>query len=74
MLKALGEGVVVPREQFVLMLVQQAGLEWAFRLAMEPRRLWRRYARIVPRFLAGFAAQRFRQRAQNARAAETARA
>jgi len=32
--------------------MQQAGLEWAFRLAMEPRRLWRRYARVVPRFLA----------------------
>ncbi|HIG73324.1 MAG TPA: glycosyltransferase [Bacteroidetes bacterium] len=53
--------------------VQQAGLEWAFRLAMEPRRLWRRYARIVPRFLAGFAAQRFRQRSENAPAPETAR-
>lgn len=32
--------------------MQQAGLEWLFRLAMEPRRLWRRYARVVPRFLA----------------------
>lgn len=31
--------------------MQRAGLEWAFRLAMEPRRLWRRYARVVPRFL-----------------------
>ena len=31
--------------------VQRAGLEWAFRLAVEPRRLWRRYARVVPRFL-----------------------
>ena len=39
--------------------VQQAGLEWAFRLAMEPRRLWRRYARIVPRFLWGTAIERF---------------
>ncbi|MEM1057215.1 MAG: WecB/TagA/CpsF family glycosyltransferase [Bacteroidota bacterium] len=54
-------------------VLQQAGLEWAFRLAMEPKRLWRRYARIVPRFLAGFAAQRFRQRLQNAPHAETAR-
>jgi N-acetylglucosaminyldiphosphoundecaprenol N-acetyl-beta-D-mannosaminyltransferase len=42
--------------------IQQAGLEWAYRLAMEPKRLWRRYARVVPRFMAGFAAQRFRQR------------
>jgi N-acetylglucosaminyldiphosphoundecaprenol N-acetyl-beta-D-mannosaminyltransferase len=23
--------------------MQRAGLEWSFRLAMEPRRLWRRY-------------------------------
>ena len=42
--------------------IQQAGLEWAYRLAKEPKRLWRRYARVVPRFMAGFAAQRFRQR------------
>ena len=38
--------------------VQRAGLEWAFRLAMEPRRLWRRYARVVPLFLAGTARER----------------
>lgn len=25
-------------------------LEWLFRLLAEPRRLWRRYARIVPAF------------------------
>lgn len=31
--------------------MQRSGLEWAFRLASEPRRLWRRYASIVPRFL-----------------------
>ena len=37
--------------------LQRAGLEWAFRLAVEPRRLWRRYARVVPRFIAGFARQ-----------------
>lgn len=42
--------------------IQQAGLEWAYRLAKEPKRLWPRYARVVPRFMAGFAAQRFRQR------------
>ena len=40
--------------------VQSAGLEWAFRLAMEPRRLWRRYARIVPRFLVETARERSR--------------
>jgi N-acetylglucosaminyldiphosphoundecaprenol N-acetyl-beta-D-mannosaminyltransferase len=31
--------------------VQRSGFEWAFRLLAEPRRLWRRYARIVPLFL-----------------------
>jgi N-acetylglucosaminyldiphosphoundecaprenol N-acetyl-beta-D-mannosaminyltransferase len=34
-----------------------AGLEWAWRLAHEPRRLWRRYARYNPRFIAAFAHQ-----------------
>lgn len=38
--------------------VQRAGLEWAFRLAIEPARLWRRYARVVPRFLLGVARER----------------
>jgi len=28
------------------------GLEWAFRLAQEPRRLWRRHAKHDPRFVA----------------------
>lgn len=31
--------------------MQRSGLEWLFRLATEPRRLARRYASIVPRFL-----------------------
>ena len=31
--------------------MQRKGLEWLFRLCAEPRRLWRRYAYIVPRFL-----------------------
>jgi N-acetylglucosaminyldiphosphoundecaprenol N-acetyl-beta-D-mannosaminyltransferase len=31
--------------------IQRSGLEWAFRLATEPTRLWRRYASIVPAFL-----------------------
>ena len=30
--------------------MRAAGLEWAFRLATEPRRLWRRYLRHNPRF------------------------
>ncbi len=32
-------------------LIQRCGLEWAFRLATEPGRLWRRYAVIVPTFM-----------------------
>jgi N-acetylglucosaminyldiphosphoundecaprenol N-acetyl-beta-D-mannosaminyltransferase len=31
--------------------MQRNGLEWLFRLIMEPRRLWRRYFAIVPTFL-----------------------
>jgi N-acetylglucosaminyldiphosphoundecaprenol N-acetyl-beta-D-mannosaminyltransferase len=30
--------------------VQRNGLEWLFRLSSEPRRLWRRYAWVVPGF------------------------
>jgi N-acetylglucosaminyldiphosphoundecaprenol N-acetyl-beta-D-mannosaminyltransferase len=37
--------------------VQEAGLEWAYRLAHEPRRLWRRYTRYNPRFVGAFARQ-----------------
>jgi N-acetylglucosaminyldiphosphoundecaprenol N-acetyl-beta-D-mannosaminyltransferase len=37
--------------------MQEAGLEWAYRLAHEPRRLWRRYLRYNPRFVGGFARQ-----------------
>jgi N-acetylglucosaminyldiphosphoundecaprenol N-acetyl-beta-D-mannosaminyltransferase len=37
--------------------LQRVGLEWAFRLAQEPRRLWRRYLRYNPRFVAAFARQ-----------------
>ncbi len=32
-------------------VLQRAGLEWAYRLMTEPRRLWRRYVRIVPLYL-----------------------
>jgi N-acetylglucosaminyldiphosphoundecaprenol N-acetyl-beta-D-mannosaminyltransferase len=32
-------------------LVSRAGLEWAWRLALEPRRLWRRYLLNDPRFV-----------------------
>jgi N-acetylglucosaminyldiphosphoundecaprenol N-acetyl-beta-D-mannosaminyltransferase len=37
--------------------MQRAGLEWAYRLSREPRRLWRRYARYNPLFVACFARQ-----------------
>jgi N-acetylglucosaminyldiphosphoundecaprenol N-acetyl-beta-D-mannosaminyltransferase len=32
-------------------LLQRSGFEWLFRLAMEPRRLWRRYLRNNPTFV-----------------------
>jgi N-acetylglucosaminyldiphosphoundecaprenol N-acetyl-beta-D-mannosaminyltransferase len=44
-------------------MLQRAGLEWAFRLSQEPRRLWRRYLRYNPRFVAAFARQLASQRA-----------
>jgi N-acetylglucosaminyldiphosphoundecaprenol N-acetyl-beta-D-mannosaminyltransferase len=37
--------------------IQEAGLEWAYRLAHEPRRLWRRYLRYNPRFVTSFTRQ-----------------
>ncbi len=37
--------------------VQRRGLEWLFRLAMEPARLWKRYLLVTPRFLPLWAAQ-----------------
>ncbi|WP_027483701.1 WecB/TagA/CpsF family glycosyltransferase [Deinococcus pimensis] len=38
-------------------VLQKVGLEWAFRLLMEPRRLWKRYAKHNPRFVALMAMQ-----------------
>jgi N-acetylglucosaminyldiphosphoundecaprenol N-acetyl-beta-D-mannosaminyltransferase len=32
-------------------LIQRMGLEWLFRLLMEPKRLWKRYMEIVPMFI-----------------------
>jgi N-acetylglucosaminyldiphosphoundecaprenol N-acetyl-beta-D-mannosaminyltransferase len=43
-------------------VLQRAGLEWLFRLACEPRRLWRRYLIHNPRFLFYFARERMRAR------------
>jgi N-acetylglucosaminyldiphosphoundecaprenol N-acetyl-beta-D-mannosaminyltransferase len=44
--------------------MQSVGLEWAYRLAQEPGRLWRRYLRYNPRFVAGFVRQWLRHRTQ----------
>jgi N-acetylglucosaminyldiphosphoundecaprenol N-acetyl-beta-D-mannosaminyltransferase len=40
--------------------MQGAGLEWLFRLLMEPARLWRRYLLTTPRFLPLWGAQKLR--------------
>jgi len=37
--------------------LQESGLEWAYRLSHEPRRLWKRYLRYNPLFLGSFARQ-----------------
>lgn len=42
--------------------MQRSGLEWVYRLSREPRRLWPRYARYNPRFVAGFLRQYARER------------
>jgi N-acetylglucosaminyldiphosphoundecaprenol N-acetyl-beta-D-mannosaminyltransferase len=34
--------------------IQVAGLEWLFRLLMDPKRLWKRYAKHNPRFVVLF--------------------
>jgi N-acetylglucosaminyldiphosphoundecaprenol N-acetyl-beta-D-mannosaminyltransferase len=47
--------------------MQRNALEWIYRLAQEPRRLWRRYARIVPLFLVLALAQLIAHRQARAR-------
>ncbi len=42
--------------------MQRSGLEWSFRLATEPRRLWRRYLKQNPRFAALFALELLEKR------------
>lgn len=42
--------------------LQRAGLEWAFRLALEPRRLWRRYLVLNPSYVVLVALQAARLR------------
>lgn len=41
--------------------MQRSGLEWAHRLASEPRRLWRRYLVLAPRFVWRAAAEEWRR-------------
>jgi N-acetylglucosaminyldiphosphoundecaprenol N-acetyl-beta-D-mannosaminyltransferase len=42
--------------------MQRNGLEWLFRLAVEPARLWKRYLLVTPRFLPLWAMQKMRTR------------
>jgi N-acetylglucosaminyldiphosphoundecaprenol N-acetyl-beta-D-mannosaminyltransferase len=42
--------------------MQRTGLEWVYRLAHEPRRLWKRYAKHNPAFVFGFLRQWLRAR------------
>jgi N-acetylglucosaminyldiphosphoundecaprenol N-acetyl-beta-D-mannosaminyltransferase len=42
--------------------MQDSGLEWSYRLAQEPRRLWRRYLLLNPLYLLMLAAQKLRLR------------
>lgn len=49
-------------------ILQRAGLEWLFRLACEPRRLWRRYAVHNPRFALLAGAEILRSRLAETRA------
>jgi N-acetylglucosaminyldiphosphoundecaprenol N-acetyl-beta-D-mannosaminyltransferase len=42
--------------------IQRNGLEWLFRLVMDPVRLWRRYLLVTPRFLPLWAIERFCRR------------
>jgi N-acetylglucosaminyldiphosphoundecaprenol N-acetyl-beta-D-mannosaminyltransferase len=37
--------------------MMKIGMEWLFRLASEPRRLWKRYLKHNPRFVVLFALQ-----------------
>jgi len=50
---AIGAGFdfIAELKQVAPPIVTILGLEWLFRLASEPRRLFKRYAEIVPRFL-----------------------
>lgn len=38
--------------------IQRSGFEWLYRLAAEPRRLWKRYLTNNPRFILSILAQK----------------
>jgi N-acetylglucosaminyldiphosphoundecaprenol N-acetyl-beta-D-mannosaminyltransferase len=40
--------------------MQRRGLEWLWRLGLEPRRLWKRYLLLNPAYLAGLTAQKLK--------------
>jgi N-acetylglucosaminyldiphosphoundecaprenol N-acetyl-beta-D-mannosaminyltransferase len=45
--------------------MQRLGLEWFFRLATEPGRLWRRYLLVTPRFLPLWLLQRLKTKRES---------
>jgi N-acetylglucosaminyldiphosphoundecaprenol N-acetyl-beta-D-mannosaminyltransferase len=51
----IGLGGVFPiyagMQKYAPQWVRNLGLEWAYRLSQEPRRLWRRYATTIPPFI-----------------------
>jgi N-acetylglucosaminyldiphosphoundecaprenol N-acetyl-beta-D-mannosaminyltransferase len=49
--------------------MQRNGLEWLFRLSSEPRRLWRRYAYVVPGFVILAAGELIRRAIRSSEAA-----
>lgn len=50
-----GFDFLADRKPLAPIWIQRSGFEWLFRLASEPRRLWPRYSRIVPRFIGAIA-------------------
>jgi N-acetylglucosaminyldiphosphoundecaprenol N-acetyl-beta-D-mannosaminyltransferase len=63
---AMGVGgaidVIAGRTQRAPMWMRRAGLEWFYRLAQEPRRLWRRYSLVNLRFMRILAGELIRAR------------
>ena len=51
-------------------LMRRHGLEWLWRLVLEPRRLWRRYVLLNPAYLTLLALQRLTGRTRNPKGRE----